>query len=189
MASHAPACSKIVLRSVILLHTSIHTIICGSITSSSRSSNTPLGTVGRSLLRRMAQSRRASSFKTAALDRFSRSFYCSGAIKRQVLLPNRSRAPSGKAYWTSTTDVWDPAATEKAATHHFLAREAAHCLQDLRVLFVGDSTARHCFYTYTALAGQPVVPTMQWKEGAFEPVHQRYTKLESEMLATELSLL
>ena len=58
------------------------------------------------------------------------------------------------------------------ATHHYSATEAATCLETRRVLFVGDSTTRHLFYAYTAIAGRPLVPKMRWKAGDYEPRHR-----------------
>lgn len=92
---------------------------------------------------------------SAGFLRFATSSYCAGAVERRCLRPD--------CYWASGT--WDPG----APVHHFSAAEASRCTQAQKVLFVGDSTARHTFYAYTAIAGHPLVPTMKWRDGAFEP--------------------
>lgn len=87
--------------------------------------------------------------------RFSSNSYCAGAVDRRCLRPD--------CFWSA--GGWDPG----APVHHFGPAEASYCAQAQRVLFVGDSTARHTFYAYTAVGGQPLVRTMKWRPGTFEP--------------------
>lgn len=91
----------------------------------------------------------------ADFSRFSTTSYCAGAVERRCLRPD--------CFWN--TGTWDPG----APVRHFGAAEASRCAHAQRILFVGDSTARHTFYAYTAIAGQPLVRTMKWRDGTFEP--------------------